>query len=152
MDRPTWCTWKWVVMAGWERRGRRVGAWTLALAAAAGITVSAGQALGGSMPSVPSLGAASGSVVSCSTRAISVSLDVDYAASLRGYGVVGAHLSGIPAVCEGSSLRVAFSDPQGARLAEVVAVATSQSTAVALPGGQSLQVADVADVAVVVEG
>lgn len=136
-------------MGAGERRRRRAAAAALAVVAVAGLAVSVGQAMGGQGLGGASLGSSSDVVGSCVSSAINASLDVEYSAALRGYGVTGAQLSGLPASCEGSNLRVAFTGRDGALLAEVVVVGSSPQTPVRLPDGSPLAVDAVSDVAIV---
>lgn len=136
-------------MGAGERRRRQVAAAALAVVAVAGLAVSVGQAMGGQGLAGSSLGASSSTVGSCVSSTIAASLDVEYSAALRGYGVTGAQLAGLPTSCEGAHLRVAFTGADGALLAEVVVVGSSPQTPVLLPAGSSLAVDAVSDVAIV---
>ena len=85
----------------------------------------------------------------CGSSAIMIDYDVAYDATLRGYGVSAAQLSGLDVRCQGYEVIVSLSGPGGAPLAEMTAVVDGEQMRVAVPVETPVAVEDLNGVSVV---
>jgi hypothetical protein len=88
----------------------------------------------------------------CASSRVSVDYDVAYDATLMGYGVTAARLSGLDAVCEGWDVTVSLTGPGGAPLAEMTTVVAGEQVRVEVPADTPVAAEHVAGVAVVLTG
>ena len=87
----------------------------------------------------------------CSSAQVSVDYDVAYDATLMGYGVTAALLSGLER-CEGWDVTVSLNGPGGATLAEMTTVVAGEQVRVEVPVGSPVSAEHVAGAAVVLRG
>ena len=85
----------------------------------------------------------------CGSSAIMIDYDVAYDATLRGYGVSAAQLSGLDVRCQGYEVIVTLSGPGGAPLAEMSAVVDGEQMRVAVPVSTPVAAEDLNGVSVV---
>jgi len=88
----------------------------------------------------------------CSSSGITVDYDVAYDATLEGYGVTAAQLSGLDARCEGWDVTVSLTGPGGAPLAEMTAMVVGEEMRVEVPAATPVAAEHLAGVAVVLRG
>ena len=93
-----------------------------------------------------------GDTAQCSSSQVSVDYDVAYDATLMGYGVTAALLSGLDARCEGWDVTVSLNGPGGATLAEMTTVVAGDQVRVEVPAGSPVAAEHLAGVAVVLSG
>ena len=113
-----------------SQRNRKAAAVALVAVALVGVRAAsaAGADLGGQQIMI-----GSSSAEQCSSSQVQVDYDVAYDASLRGYGVSAARLSGLDERCQGYDAVVTLSGPGGAPLAEVTAVVDASTMRVVVP-------------------
>jgi hypothetical protein len=85
----------------------------------------------------------------CSSSQIDVDYDVAYDASLAGYGVIAAQLSGLDEECEGYDVIVSLSGPGGATLAEMTAAVSGTQMRVEVPADAPVSAEQLTGVSVV---
>jgi len=78
-----------------------------------------------------------------------VDYDVAYDATLGGYGIAAAQLSGLDAQCEGFELIVSLSGPGGATLAEMTTSVSGTNMRVEVPAGSPVAAEQLTGVSVV---
>lgn len=88
----------------------------------------------------------------CSSAVMEVEYDVAYDATLQGFGVSAARLSGLDAACQGRDLVVTLSGPGGAALAELTAVAQGSQMTLAVPATTPVAAEQLTGVSVVLSG
>lgn len=93
-----------------------------------------------------------GETAQCGSSDVAVDYDVAYDATLMGYGVTAARLSGLDARCEGWDVTVSLNGPGGATLAEMTTVVDGEQVLVEVPAGTPVAAEHVAGVAVVLTG
>ena len=69
----------------------------------------------------------------CSTSQVQIDYDVAYDATLQGFGVSAAQLSGLDERCQGYDVIVSLSGPGGVALAEIAAVVDGSQMRVEVP-------------------
>lgn len=130
------------------RAARKVAA--VALVGLAAFGVRTASAAGGADPFEILVGAAGAE--QCSSSQVSVDYDVAYDATLMGYGVTAALLSGLDARCEGWDVTVSLNGPGGATLAEMTTVVAGEQVRVEVPASSPVAAEQLAGVAVVLNG
>ncbi len=131
------------------RAARKVAAVALVGLAAFGVrTASAAGAVGDPFQIL----VGGGDTEQCGSSQVSVDYDVAYDATLMGYGVTAALLSGLDARCEGWDVTVSLNGPGGATLAEMTTVVAGEQVRVEVPADSPVAAEQVAGVAVVLKG
>ena len=131
------------------RAARKVAAIALVGLAAFGVrTASAAGAAGDPLEIL----VGGGDTAQCSSSQVSVDYDVAYDATLMGYGVTAALLSGLDVRCEGWDVTVSLNGPGGATLAEMTTVVAGDQVRVEVPAGSPVAAEHLAGVAVVLSG
>ena len=130
------------------RAARKIAA--LALVGLAAFGVRTAFAAGGEDAFAILVGASE--TTQCNSSQVSVDYDVAYDATLMGYGVTAALLSGLDARCEGWDVTVSLNGPGGATLAEMTTVVAGEQVRVEVPAGSPVAAEQLAGVAVVLNG
>ena len=103
----------------------------VALVAVAMVGIRAASAAGAGLSDEILIGSAGAE--QCSSSQVTIDYDVAYDASLQGYGVSAARLSGLDERCQGYDAVVTLSGPGGVSLAEVTAVVDASDLRVVVP-------------------
>ena len=85
----------------------------------------------------------------CSSSQVDIDYDVAYDASLQGYGVSAARLSGLDERCQGYDVVVTLSGPGGVSLADITAVVDAPDMAVVVPAATPVSAEQLAGVSIV---
>ncbi|HEY3437758.1 MAG TPA: hypothetical protein VGK35_08735 [Actinotalea sp.] len=85
----------------------------------------------------------------CSSSQVHIDYDVAYDASLQGYGVSAARLSGLDERCQGYDAVVTLSGPGGVPLAEVTAVVDASDMRVVVPAATPVSAEQLTGVSIV---
>lgn len=85
----------------------------------------------------------------CSSAQVQVDYDVEYDATLQGYGVSAARLSGLDEHCQGYDVVVTLNGPGGVSLAELSAVVDASDIDVVVPAVTPVSAAELTGVSVV---
>ena len=131
------------------RAARKVAAVALVGLAALGVRTASAAGVAGDPLEILVGG---GSAEQCSSSQVSVDYDVAYDATLMGYGVTAALLSGLDERCEGWDVTVSLNGPGGATLAEMTTVVAGDQVRVEVPANSPVAAEHVAGVAVVLKG
>ena len=113
-----------------SRKNRKAASVALVAVALLGVRAAsaAGIELGGQ-----SILVGSDTAEQCSSAQVQVDYDVEYDATLRGYGVSAARLSGLGEHCQGYDVVVTLNGPGGVPLAELSAVVDASDMDVVVP-------------------
>ncbi|WP_149203802.1 hypothetical protein [Actinotalea subterranea] len=85
----------------------------------------------------------------CSSSQVDIDYDVAYDASLQGYGVSAARLSGLDERCQGYDVVVTLSGPGGVSLADITAVVDAPDMAVVVPAATPVSAEQLTGVSIV---
>lgn len=129
-----------------SRKGRKVAA--VALMALAGLGVRSASAAGmGMSPQEIFIGGSAAE--QCNPGEVAVDYDVAYDATLGGYGIAAAQLSGLDEQCEGFEITVSLNGPGGATLAEMTTAVSGSTMRVEVPAASPVAAEQLTGVSVV---
>lgn len=129
-----------------SRKGRKVAAVALMTLAVLGVRTASAAGMGMSPQEIFVGG---GSTEQCNPTQVDVDYDVAYDATLGGYGITAAQLSGLDEQCQGFEIIVSLNGPGGATLAEMTTAVSGSDMRVEVPAGSPVAAEQLTGVSVV---